>query len=122
MATHNQWGQQGEQLAVDLLRTKGYSIRHCNWHAGRKEIDIVAEKEGTLVIVEVKTRSNDDYGLPEEAVDSWKIKRLIASADAYIKKYEIDEPVRFDIISITGNQSDYHIEHLEDAFFPPLWV
>ena len=62
MAEHNALGKEGEGEAVAYLRDKGYAIRHCNWRAGRLELDIVAEKNGELIVVEVKTRRNEEYG------------------------------------------------------------
>ena len=80
-----------------------------------------AEQQGTLVIVEVKTRRNENFGLPEEAVNDAKIRRIIRATDVYVKKYSIDLPLRFDIIAVTGYVPPFHIQHIEDAFFPPIW-
>lgn len=122
MAKHNELGITGEELAVNYLITKGYSIRERNWRSGHKELDIVAMTENELVIVEVKTRRNNDYGNPEDAVNNKKIKRIVAATDAYIKRNRLDIRVRFDIITILyDNKGFYSIEHLEDAFFAPVW-
>lgn len=102
MAEHNALGKEGEGEAVAYLRDKGYAIRHCNWRAGRLELDIVAEKNGELIVVEVKTRRNEKYGRPEDAVDRLKIRNIVASTDAYLKKFQIDLPVRFDVITLIG--------------------
>lgn len=88
---------------------------------GKKDLDIVAEKDGTLIIVEVKTRRDRRFGSPEEAVDNRKIRHIIASTDAYIKHFKTDLPVRFDILTVTGMKPPFHIAHIEDAFFPPIW-
>ncbi len=122
MASHNDTGRKGEQRAADYLEAQGYTIRHRNWRCGRKELDIVAEKEGRLVIVEVKTRKNADFGSPEEAVTPMKIRRIVAATDAYLRQYGIDAPVRFDVIAVTGDGTeDGSLEHIEHAFYPPLW-
>lgn len=121
MAAHNELGKAGEQLAATHLRTKGYDIRHLNWRCGHKELDIIAEKDGIIVFVEVKTRQNTDYGRPEEAVTDRKIKRIVSSADAYLRKYAIDLPVRFDLITITMEGNEPQLTHIEDAFYPPLF-
>ena len=121
MAEHNALGKEGEGEAVAYLRDKGYAIRHCNWRAGRLELDIVAEKNGELIVVEVKTRRNEKYGRPEDAVDRLKIRNIVASTDAYLKKFQIDLPVRFDVITLIGANSPYRIEHIEEVFFPPIW-
>lgn len=120
MAEHNKLGSEGEKLAIDYLKSKGYRIRHTNWHSGHYELDIVAEDSDELVIIEVKTRSSRRYETPEQAVDDRKIKRLVFAADHYIKCFQINRSVRFDIISIIHNRLGDEVEHIEDAFYPPL--
>ena len=119
MAAHNEFGLEGEDKAVNYLIREGYLILDRNWKSGHKELDIVAEKDGTLVVVEVKTRKSDKDGNPEDAVSSRKIRNTVLAADAYIRFNRIDLPVRFDIISIVSN-SDI-INHIEDAFRSPVW-
>ena len=102
---------------------KGYTILHRNWRAGKKELDIVAmdNQQKTLVVVEVKTRKNRLFGEPEEAINDTKIRRIVSSTDTYLRKFAIDLPVRFDIIAIVGEKPPFQIEHLEDAFYSPIW-
>ncbi|MFV0545800.1 MAG: YraN family protein [Bacteroides sp.] len=121
MAEHNDLGQLGENAAAQYLENNGYSIRHRNWHKGHLELDIIAAKEGELIIVEVKTRRNTLFKKPEEAVDQKKIRHMVLAANTYIKLFQIDAPVRFDIITIVGNESHYSIEHIKEAFYPPLF-
>ena len=121
MAEHNVLGKVGEDATCDFLEAKGYTIRDRNWRWRKLELDIVAMHQGTLVVVEVKTRRNDNFGTPETAVNDAKIKRIVHATDVYLKKYGIDLPVRFDVISVTGMKPPFHIEHIEEAFFPPLW-
>lgn len=121
MATHNEFGKKGEEEAAAYLMDKGYIIRHRNWRCGKKELDIVAECEGELVIVEVKARKNRLFGNPEDAVTERKIRRIIASTDAYLRKFSVDMPVRFDIITLVGEEAPFTIEHIEEAFYPPIW-
>ncbi|MCP9612744.1 YraN family protein [Coprobacter tertius] len=121
MAIHNIRGKTGEQLAAEYLITQGYDIRDMNWRDGKLEIDIVATDKTTLVIVEVKTRSTDKYGFPEEAINEKKIRHLVHAADAYLKYTDIPfETTRFDVITITGEGDDRLLEHVQDAFYPPL--
>jgi putative endonuclease len=115
MADHNVLGNNGEALAAGYMREKGYKILHANWREGRYELDIVACMDRQLVIAEVKTRSPNSLLAPEEAVNRKKILRIVTAADRYIRRFDIDMPVRFDIIAITGEK----IEHIEDAFYPP---
>lgn len=118
MADHNELGKEGEQIAVDLLLQKGYKIIDRNWRFQKAEIDIIAQKESdTLVIVEVKTRSNSYIGNPEEFVTPKKIKLLVKAANEFVISRNYDVEVRFDIIAIVKNAKYQKVEHLEDAFY-----
>ena len=121
MAEHNDLGKEGEDAACAYLESKGYIIRDRNWRWRKLELDIIALHQDYLVVVEVKTRRNTNFGSPESAVNNAKIRHIIHATDTYLKKYSIDLPVRFDVISVTGTTPPFHIEHIEEAFFPPLW-
>lgn len=118
MASHNDLGKEGEKRAQEHLLSKGYKIRHLNWRSGKNELDIVAEKDEMLVVVEVKTRSTDYFEHPEEAITNAKIKRIVATTHDYIQTFDLQMETRFDVISVLPMQQDYRIEHIEDAFFP----
>lgn len=118
MADHNELGNKGENLAIALLRKKGYTILAENWRFGKNELDIVARIGETMVFVEVKTRSTDTFGDPSKSVKKGKQKRTVEAANAYLEKFEIDLEARFDIISIVTFGSKTNIDHMEDAFFP----
>lgn len=119
MAEGNNLGKDGEAVAREYLIRKGYTVMHSNWHWHHYELDIVALKDGEVVVVEVKTRSADFLISPEEAVDNKKIKRIVAAADAYVRYFNLDHPVRFDIITLIKSKDGYKIEHLDDAFYAP---
>ena len=119
MAAHNEFGIEGEDKATNYLVKEGYTILDRNWKSCRKELDIVAEKDGTLVVVEVKARKSNKYGNPEEAVTPTKIRNTVLAADAYIRYHRIDLPVRFDIMSVLSNGDV--INHIKDAFRSPVW-
>ncbi len=121
MAEHNILGQTGEDAAAAYLAAKGYRLLHRNWRSGKKELDIIAQKDGELVVVEVKTRRDTDFALPQDAVDDKKIRRIVAAADCYIKRFGIDLSVRFDIVTVVGQKTPFQIEHIEQAFLPPIW-
>ncbi len=121
MAVHNTLGKAGEDAAVGYLEKNGYEILHRNWRKNHLELDIVATKDGELVVIEVKTRRNTDYKEPREAVDWQKIRHIVVAADAYIKHFGIDAPVRFDIITAVGEKENFRIEHIKEAFYPPLF-
>jgi len=122
MAEHNVLGKDGETAAVEYLKEKGYTILHTNWRKGSYELDIVAKTADELVIIEVKTRSAGSIMNPEDAVNNQKINRIISATDFYIKYFDIDLPARFDIISVIGNQQNFDIDHIEDAFYPPVII
>ncbi len=94
----------------------GYSILHRNYRYKRAEVDIIARKGKVLVFVEVKTRSSDIYGWPEEAVSHGKRRLLLMTADHYIHRTNWLHEILFDIISITGPGPANQIYHIEDAF------
>ena len=119
MAQHNELGKTGETAAIEFLKEKGYQIRHLNWRRGHLELDIVAETSDELVFVEVKTRSGN-WESPADSVNNAKIRNIISAADCYIKHFDVDLPARFDIISVTGKEPHLEIEHIEDAFYPPV--
>ncbi len=121
MAKHNILGKAGEDHAVAYLRQEGYTIRHCNWRCGKKELDIVAQQGNELIVVEVKTRSSSEFGNPEEAITDRKIRNIVSSTDAYLRKFCLDLPVRFDVITLIGSEEHFTIEHIREAFFPPVW-
>jgi putative endonuclease len=120
MAQHNLLGKTGEDFAIEYLQEQGYQILHRNWRRGSYEIDIVACKQEELIIIEVKTRSSNSCSNPEDAVTNRKINHIVAATDFYIKQFDIDLPVRFDIISVTGRAPFFEIDHIEDAFYPPV--
>lgn len=121
MATHNKLGKAGEDAAATYLENHGYILRHRNWRKNHLELDIVAEKGQELIVAEVKTRSNNPCKEPQEAVDWQKIHRIVIAADAYVKHFVIDKPVRFDIITVIEKDKEFQIEHMENAFYPPLF-
>ncbi|MBA4316881.1 MAG: YraN family protein [Flavobacterium sp.] len=117
MAEHNDLGKLGEELAVEFLRKEGYEILETNWTFQKAEVDIIAQKENTLAIVEVKTRSSLDFGLPQDFVKPKKIQLLVKAVNEYVVSKNLDIEVRFDIIAIHKEGKSYVIEHLKDAFY-----
>ncbi|RZJ30771.1 MAG: endonuclease [Flavobacterium sp.] len=117
MAQHNELGKLGEDLAVKFLIREGYAILERNWVFSKAEIDIIAQRENVLAIVEVKTRSDTGFGLPQDFVDRKKIRLLVKAVDAYVTGLDLDVDVRFDIIGIHKVDNEFVITHLPDAFF-----
>ena len=123
MAEHNELGKWGEDEAALYLENEGYVIIDRDWKIGKRDLDILAlSPDGkTLVVVEVKTRSGDEYQQPEEAVDGRKMRNLAIAANAYVKEHQVDKELRFAIISVVGvGHQVEHLEHLKDAFNPML--
>lgn len=116
MASHNELGKKGEELAVTFLKEKGYTILEKNYRYQKAEVDIIAKKNNTLSVVEVKTRSTDYFGNPQDFVNPKKIKLLVAAIDNYVVEKDIDTEVQFDIIAILNKNSKLVIQHIEDAF------
>ena len=117
MAEHNELGKFGEEQAVEYLQQNGYEILETNWTFQKAEIDIIAQKENTLAIVEVKTRSSIEFGLPQDFVKPKKIQLLVKAVNEYVISNDLDVEVRFDIIAVYKEDGDFKIEHIEDAFF-----
>ena len=113
------WGAFAEDRAAEYLRKQGYTILERNLKFNKIEIDIVAQKNQEIVFVEVKARSGD-YQDPVEAVDRKKRAKIPAGADIYLRRLDQLYQYRFDIITLTGNQQDFTLEHYEDAFMPTL--
>lgn len=120
MAEHNELGELGEERAQAYLRSKGFRIRHTNWQCGKLELDIVAEKDGWLIVVEVKTRSTETFEHPQEAITTRKIRNIINATHEYIMKFNWHGETRFDVISVIPHGQAFEIEHIEDAFLSPV--
>jgi putative endonuclease len=118
MATHNEFGKKGEALAEAFLLANNYTILEKNYRYNKAEIDIIAQHEDVLVVVEVKARSTTDFGNPQDFVSQKKIKLLVEAINNYVEEFNLDLEIRFDIIGIVKNANHkYEIEHLENAFY-----
>jgi putative endonuclease len=110
-------GKEGEELALVFLKTKNYKIKHLNWRAGHNEIDIIAQDGETTIFVEVKARTTDNAGHPEQGVTKGKQKEIKKAVEIYMFNNETDK-IRFDVIAITfWPGAETEIVHFEDAFF-----
>jgi putative endonuclease len=109
----------GEEHAARFLRSKGYRVRERNFRTGSGEVDIIADHGDTLVFVEVKARSSDEFGEPREAVTSWKQQRIIRAARGYLANRERRERLtRFDVVEvfITPQGRVQKVDVIEGAF------
>lgn len=118
MAEAHDTGKMGEELARAYFESNGYEVLETNWQSNHQEIDIIASKAGTLVIVEVKTRKTSHFGEPETFVNRQKQKMLIKAANHYVISKGVDQAVRFDIVSVLLQGDQHRLNHIEDAFYP----
>lgn len=117
MATHNDFGKIAEDLAAEYLQKNGYKVLTRNFRFQKAEIDIIAEKEDLIIIIEVKARSTYAFMLPQEAVTKTKIKSIVTAANHYLEEFNRNNEVRFDIISVLPDEKKkLTIEHITDAF------
>ena len=116
MATHNDTGKQGEQLAKEFLETNNYTILETNYRYKKAEIDIIATKENILAIIEVKTRTSTHFGEPESFVNNKKIKLILEATNAYIIEKDLDLEVSLDIISVVIGK-EIQINHIPNAYY-----
>ena len=106
-------GRAGEVKAAEFLKKKGYKILSTNYKTHIGEIDIIAEDNGVTVFIEVKTRIDDAFGAPSEAVTERKIRKYEKVATEYLmRNKKMDTLCRFDVIEIEDGQ----INHLINAF------
>ncbi|HSI90333.1 MAG TPA: YraN family protein [Adhaeribacter sp.] len=117
MAEHNKLGASGEAAAASYLKTKGFTILACNYRYKKAEVDIIASHGKLLVFAEIKTRSSEKFGFPEDFVSDRKIALLLMAAEEYIYQTNWLHDIRFDILSVSVQPSgQFSIHHIEDAF------
>ncbi|MCW9707009.1 YraN family protein [Fodinibius salsisoli] len=119
--TTREIGDEGEDLAVAFLESNGYTILERNYHFEHAEVDIVAyDNASCIVFVEVKTRSSNQYGEPEEYIDEEKKQNVYKAAEAWVYERKMDgAPIRFDVISVLQASGEApEIKHFEEAFTP----
>lgn len=118
MVSTKQLGEMGESIACDMLQKKGYTILRRNYVFNKSEVDIISEKDGLLIFVEVKTRISSYLSDPSLLVSLGKQKQIIRVADQFVKDFYPERESRFDIVMIITNSDYTTIEHIEDAFYP----
>lgn len=116
-ADNQEWGHEAERVVGDYFLKQGYTIRERNWKCGKVEIDLILEKDRTIVFVEVKARKEETQD-PVLAVGKEKRGRIIRGADVYLRSLPLLYQYRFDIVALTGNRDDYSMKHYPDAYMP----
>lgn len=115
ISRNRSFGDKGEALVCDYLEKKGYHIREKQWRSKVGEIDVIAEKDGVFVFVEVKTRQSSRFGYPEEAVTEKKRQHLIHTTELYCQIKRIEKPRRIDVVAVILEQGETPLfEHFED--------
>lgn len=115
--TNIEKGKKGEEICVGFLKRKKYYILEKNYRCPLGEIDIIALHRGVYVFVEVKTRTSDKFGLPLEAVNKKKQKKIKDIALYYIKQKKLNcFECRFDVLSVILKGSEFEIDHIMNAF------
>jgi putative endonuclease len=110
MPSHLEIGKAGETLAADYLANLGFTILHRNWRCGREEVDIIALKNNCPHFVEVKYRSSNHHGHPEEAVNRKKVANLLRAIQQFLHQHPQYNDFRLDVLSIThrpGTEPEY---------------
>jgi putative endonuclease len=113
-------GQTGETLACDELQRRGYEILARRYRTRFGEIDIIASCEHTIVFVEVKARTGDEFGGGAAAVTPWKQRRITQMAIDYLSRHNLhDQPCRFDVVTIDVKDGRDEITVYPNAFDAP---
>jgi putative endonuclease len=110
-------GKAGEKAAADLLRKRGYEVVGAGFLARRGELDLVCRRGNDLVVVEVKTRTDDRFGTPLEAVGTHKRRALMAAAAEYRALAGWRGRIRYAVVGLTVNaDGGFNSELIEDPF------
>lgn len=110
-----EFGIFAEEVSANEYTKKGYAILERRWLLGKTEIDLIAQKDDQIVIIEVKARKDNGED-PLDSVTVDKRRRMIKAADAYIRTLKGDYDYRFDIVTVSGNKEKYEINIFKDAF------
>lgn len=114
-APHLRTGQRGEAQAENFLRKAGFQILARNVRMGHDELDLIVKQGDTLIFVEVKTRSTEEFGRPVAAVNRAKRKKLSRAAVHFLKKRGLHPPyIRFDVVEVIGEKPE--IRHIQNVF------
>lgn len=116
MAKHNKLGKDGELIAFMVLQRDGFTILETNWRFQKAEVDIIAQKDGLLIFIEVKTRGSKKFKNPSDSIDKKKISLYKDAVEGYLEQYPSELEVRFDVVNIIIGKDETEIEHIPNAF------
>ena len=110
-------GREGEKIAERYLKKKGYKLVERNYRCLSGEVDLIVLDRRVIVFVEVKTRSDDRFGTPFEAVEARKQQKMIRAAQFFLHAKGLQQrEARFDVIGITWLDGAPQVEHIQNAF------
>ena len=114
----NAFGELGERIAARWLEQQGYTVLARRWRSGHRDIDVIAQRDGTVAFVEVKTRAALEFGDPVEAVHAAKQRSLVRSAREWMarERNSASHDVRFDVIGVLLHDRKVWVRHIESAF------
>ena len=99
-----------------VLQRDGFAILETNWRFQKAEVDIIAQKDGFLIFIEVKTRGSKKFGNLSDSIDKKKISLYKDAVDGYLEQYPSELEVRFDAVNIIIGKDETEIEHIPNAF------
>lgn len=106
-------------MACEELEKRGYAILERRYRTRFGEIDVIADDRGTIVFVEVKTKTDCTFSDPVEAVTKQKQRRLVSMAEQYVAYHRLDNtPCRFDVVTVDTSVAPPKLTHYRDAFRP----
>ena len=110
-------GQEAEALAADWLEARGWRMLARNHALRRGEVDLVCEREGVLAFVEVRSRTGEEHGGPEETVDRRKARRVVLAAEDWAARNAVaGRDLRFDVVAVTFGEGAPRLVHFPAAF------
>jgi putative endonuclease len=110
-------GREGEKIAEQYLKKKGYKVVERNYRCSMGEVDLIVLDRRVIVFVEVKTRSGHEFGMPSEAVERRKQKKMIQTAQFFISAKSLHQrDARFDVVAISWLGRQPVVEHIVNAF------
>lgn len=109
-------GKIGEDIACEYLSKNNCEIIERNFNCRQGEIDIIAKDKNEMVFIEVKTRRNNKYGSPVDAITYYKQKHIIKSVQYYLYKEKLENTfVRIDVIEVYNKDEKYYVNHIKNA-------
>ena len=117
MSNSYQLGRKGEAEAARFLVQKNYNILEKNYRYRKAEVDLIVQKNNTLIAVEIKTRSTAFFGNPALFLKPKQQQRIVEAVNYYVQQNNLDVEVRFDVISIVKKKGIFDVQHIKNAYY-----